>query len=331
MNIPRYTRLQRRSATKVVGTCLLMFGVWAGNARAQQKQLDIGAAEAPLSDAERTELAAAVQKHNYTAEKAVIDRAAAEHPDSRELLIVAGRLAYLERQPKDAANALERADKIKPLQEDDRMTLGLAYEFSENPNLARVELLKLTKTAPKNASYFYLLGRFDVRNRHMEDAIVSFRKTTELDPNHLRAWEEMGKVQESLGLDGDARKTYQSGASHNRLAKAHWEWSPVDLGVIVMRDGDLDQAETLFREALQYNPRFAWAHYYLGQWNQKKGRNAESVAEYKEAVVEDPTLRQAWLALGREFTRLGQKTEADKSLAIFKELEERETARKHKQ
>ena len=79
-----------------------------------QKQVDIGATEAPLSDQERVDLDQAVKKHNYAAEKAVIDRALGEHPDSYELLIMAGRLAYLEKQPKDAAAALARADKIKP-------------------------------------------------------------------------------------------------------------------------------------------------------------------------------------------------------------------------
>jgi tetratricopeptide (TPR) repeat protein len=292
-----------------------------------QKQIDIGAAEAPLSDQERTELDSAVRKHNYAAEKALIDRAEKEHAGSWELLILAGRLAYLEKQPKDAADAFERADGIKPLAEDDRMTLALAQEFSGHPDTARATLIKLTKASPRNAQYFYLLGRLDVQNRHLEDAIVSFGKAIELNPNILRAYEEMGQAQENLGLDDAARKTYESGAARNRLVNGRWPWSPLDLGMAVMKNGDLDHAEDLFREALQYNPRFSWAHYYLGQLNQKKGRNAESLAEYKEAVVDDPTLRQAWLALGREFMRLGQKDEANKCLARFRELEERENAR----
>lgn len=61
------------------------------------KPIDIGAREAPLSDAERADLDRAVTKHNYAAEKAVIDRAMTEHPDSFELLIMAGRLGYLEK------------------------------------------------------------------------------------------------------------------------------------------------------------------------------------------------------------------------------------------
>ena len=54
------------------------------------------------------------------------------------------------------------------------------------------------------------------------------------------------------------------------------------------------------------------------------------LAEYRAAVVDTPTLRQAWLALGREYTRQGQKAEADKCLAIFRQLEDRDNARRDK-
>jgi superkiller protein 3 len=294
------------------------------------KPVDIGAREAPLSDEERTDLAQAVAKHNYAAERAVIDRAMAEHPLSRELQVMAGRIAYLEKHPKDAAEAFERADKIKPLSEDDRMTLALAEQFSGQPDSARGEMLRLTRDFPGNAQYEYLLGRFSAQNQHLEDAAVDFRKAIELDPNLMRAYEELGQAQENLGLTDEARQTYEKAATRNRLQPTPWEWSPLDLGVVLLKNGELDGAEKLFQEALQYNRRFGWAHYYLGQLHEKQGRRPESLAEYRAAVVDTPTLRQAWLALGREYTRQGQKAEADKCLAIFRQLEDRDNARRDK-
>src|ERR1039457_2862028 len=141
-----------------------------------QKQIDIGAAEAPLSHTERTDLDKAVRKHDYPAEKAVIDGARAEHPDSFDLLVMWGRLAYLEKQPKDSGDALERADKIKTLSEPDRMTLALAYQFSDKPEQSRAELLKLAKLAPTNAQYPYLLGRLYRANRRIEEAAVDLTR-----------------------------------------------------------------------------------------------------------------------------------------------------------
>jgi len=296
----------------------------------QPKAIDIGAREAQLSDSERTELAAAVGKHDYAAEKAVIDRAIAEHPGSRELQILLGRVAYLEKHPRDAVESLARADKIKPLSEEDRLTLALAAQFSDQPVSAHAALLKLIEDFPKKARYVYLLGRLDVYNKRLEDAVADFRRALELDPNMLRVYEDLGQAQEALDLIDEARKTYEAGAARNRLQPVRWEWSPLDLGVLLLKQGELDQAEKLFAEALQYNPHSGWAHYYLGQLDMKKGLREQSVTQYQQAVADTPKLRQAWLALGREYTRLGRKPEAAKCLATFKELEARENAYREK-
>lgn len=293
-----------------------------------KNQIDIGAAEAPLSDAERTDLDKAVRKHDYPAERAVIDRARAEHPDSFDLLAMWGRLAYLEKQPKDSADALERADKIKPLSETDRTTLALAYQFAQKPAQSRAELLKLAKLAPTNAQYPYLLGRMDRETRHMKEAADEFAKAIRIDPSYVRAYEQLGQTQEAMGRVDDARKTYQTGAEVNRRQSDPWEWSPLDLGVVLLEAHDIAGAEKLFREALQYKPRFAWGHYYMGQLFHQQNRNAEAIAEYKAAVVADPRLRQAWFALGRDLKLAGNQAEADRALAIFKKLEDLDNAAK---
>jgi tetratricopeptide (TPR) repeat protein len=291
-----------------------------------QKQIDVGAEQAPLSDQQRLDLDSAVKKHDYAAERAVIDKAMAEHADSFELLTMAGRLAYLEKHPKDAVDALERAGKIKDLPEQDRMTLALSYEFSRQPNEARAEFVKLTKMAPQNAEYMYLLARVDRQNQQTEAAAEEFAAAIKLNPGLLRAYEELGQIQERVGRLEEAHKTYAAGADENRKRNARWEWSPLDLGVAELKANQDASAEKLFREALQYNPRFGWAHYYMGQVMQKRALDNDAVAEYKEAVVDDPRLRQAWLALGRELARKGDKVEADRCIAIFKKLEEQQNA-----
>jgi predicted Zn-dependent protease len=66
----------------------------------------------------------------------------------------------------------------------------------------------------------------------------------------------------------------------------------------------------------------------MGQLFHKQDRNDDAIAEYKAAVVADPRLRQAWLALGRDFKRQGNEAESARALAIFKKLEDPENAAK---
>lgn len=68
----------------------------------------------------------------------------------------------------------------------------------------------------------------------------------------------------------------------------------------------------------------------MGQLLQKRGENAKAMNEYKEAVVDQPRLRHAWPALGRQFTKEGNKSQADSAIEIFKKLEAEENARQGK-
>ena len=317
------------------GLAGLWLGLWLGLSLPAQlppsrKLIDIGAADAPLSDDERTALATAIAKHDYAAEKTVIDKALNEHPQSREILLMAGRVAYLEKQPKDAVQALEKADKIKPLEEEDRVTLALVDQFTGRNAQAREQMAMLMKGAPKNAQYAYLMGRLETLDRHLEAALTNYRKAIELDPTLLRAYQDLGHVQEGLGKNDEARKTYELAVAQNRRQKTPWEWPPADLGILILNEDKLSEAEKLFQEALRYNPRFGWAYYYLGRIDQRRANHSEAIEQYRLAVIHEPALRQAWLALGHEYSLVGQQAEADKCLAVEHKLEEQENARKTK-
>ena len=243
---------------------------------------------------------------------------------------MAGRLAYLEKHPQDSAEALKRADKIKPLAEQDRLTLALALEFSRQGKEAREEILKLTRIAPQNAEYVYMLGRIDIQNQQIQAAAADFAQAIKLDPKLIRAYQEQAEAEEELGRPDEARRIYEKAAAVNRELPRPSEWPPMNLAAAVLKTNDFSGAEKLLRESLQYNPRFSWAHYYMGQLLHKQDRETDAMKEYKAAVVNDSRLRQAWLALGQGFAREGNKTEADRCIAIFKKLDEQQNALKNK-
>jgi tetratricopeptide (TPR) repeat protein len=290
------------------------------------REVDIGAREAPLSDSEREALARAVAAHNYSAEKAVIDLAEREHPMSAEVLILAGRLAYLEKHPKDAAEALDRASRIKPLSRDDQVTLAIASEATGKGAQAREILSRLAADAPKNPQYPYLLGRFELSDRHLDAASAAFRKAIEADPTFVPAYDELGRADEGMGLLNDARKAFEAAVERNRSQTRPSETPPLDLGALLLKSSELDQAEKLFREALGYNPRAALAYYHLGEVEEARNKHDEAISDYRAAVAHDGRFRQGWIALGREYTRTGRKEDADKCLAIVRKLDEADAA-----
>jgi tetratricopeptide (TPR) repeat protein len=298
--------------------------------RPRKPLLDIGAEQAPLSQQDKSELAAAIDAHDYAREKTLIDRIAAAHPDSPELLVMTGRLAFLEKHPKDAADALERANQLKPLAENDRLTLALSYEFAGQSVEAHAELEKLSKSAPKNAEYYYLLGRIDRQNGQLKDAIAEFRKAIDADQGFMRSYRDLGQCLESLGQNDDARRTYQLAAFRNRYQMHPSESAPLDYGAFLLKANELSAAQQQFEDALRYNPRSSWAHYYLGQVFQAQGKHEAAIREYQEAVVDNPTHKDSWLALAGAYKKLGRKSEADKALAIFEKLNAQQETLKNK-
>jgi tetratricopeptide (TPR) repeat protein len=288
------------------------------------KQIDIGAEAAPLSDQQRADLAAAVERHEYAAERSVIDHARAEHPDSWELGIMEGRLAFFEKHPSDAADAFLRAAKIKALSEDDRIALAASLQAAGRGREAREAMISLVVDYPSQSDYPYLLGRFDADNKRLEDAVADFEQALKLDPDNLRALQELGKVQEALGHGDAARSTYAAAVEKNRAAGNRSEIPPVLLGALLVKSGQLDIAEKLFREALNYSPASAQAHFYIGQIAEKRDQHEAAIAEYQAAVMNASTFLPAWQSLAREYTFTGQKEQADRCLSIARQLEERQ-------
>jgi tetratricopeptide (TPR) repeat protein len=278
------------------------------------RTVDIGLESAPLSSDDRAALAQAFSAHDYAAESAVLTRVLTASPDSRDLWIIAGRIAFLERHPADAADAFEKADALQSLGEADRTSLALAYQALGKLAQSRAQFVQLTTAAPKNGNYFYLLARVDRQNLDPQTAMSNYRTAINLAPGLARAWEELAQLQEQRGQIADARKTLEKAVEENRQQKVHSEALPLDLGQILLHAGELADAEKLFRESVEYNPRFAAGHYYLGQALEKEQKNDAAVTEYRSAVVHSPTFRPAWLALGELYTKMGMKTEAEGAL-----------------
>jgi serine/threonine-protein kinase len=62
-----------------------------------------------------------------------------------------------------------------------------------------------------------------------------------------------------------------------------------------------------------------FAHYYLGQAYEQKGRYEEAIAELKKAVAKSPASSEATAALGHVYAVSGHRDEAQKVLDELKE------------
>jgi predicted Zn-dependent protease len=82
----------------------------------------------------------------------------------------------------------------------------------------------------------------------------------------------------------------------------------------------LTEAASLFREALQYDPNSAHAHYELGKLLEQLDQLDQAIVELGRAAALDPTYAEPQYVLARIYRRQGQIARADEALATFLRL-----------
>ena len=290
------------------------------NGQTPRRQIDIGAENAPLTDAQRESLAAAVSAHNFANERKVLMEALAGHPKSADLYVVLGRLAFLEKHPSDAASAFEKADQLRTLDPKDRETMALSYAFGQESDKARVQLQRLEREFPNKAEYPFTLGRVEEQLGRLEAAIEEYGRAIAINKNLLPAYHQMGGCQERMGKAEEERKTYEQAVEVNQSLPERSAWPPLDLGALEEQSGKLSEAEGHIREAIGYAPNLYQAHYRLGMVLEKESKNDVALEEFRKAAASNQFYAPAYLALGRIYGKLGKKEEAEQALTRFREL-----------
>jgi tetratricopeptide (TPR) repeat protein len=84
--------------------------------------------------------------------------------------------------------------------------------------------------------------------------------------------------------------------------------------------GELEEAGSLFREALTIDPSFAPALYQLGTVLEYQDKMDEAVTMLQKAAAADPAYAEPHFALARIYRRQGRAKEADEALATFERL-----------
>ena len=82
------------------------------------------------------------------------------------------------------------------------------------------------------------------------------------------------------------------------------------LGDTFLQAGDLDGAETQFRQALHFDSRNADAHLGLGKVREQRGQTEAALAEYQEAIKARPDSGAAYNAVGQLYEKQGEPQKA---------------------
>jgi len=125
--------------------------------------------------------------------------------------------------------------------------------------------------------------------------------------------------------------TYQRAVDLNRQAKPVSPWPPLNLGSLLVKLEQLDDAEKYLRDSLLADPKFAQAHYVFGTLLEKRGRDEEAIRELEQAAALDVAYAQPHYALGRIYRRMGNTAKAAAELNQFEKLKQAKPEKRPRQ
>ena len=301
---------------------------WAQSSQPTQSELPTFI-ELPLNPTERAGFTTAMQQHDYTRAETIlveaIDQELRRDPKSKRaarLLAAAGGVFFLHGEWLNTAISFKKAEAIEPLTERDRFTLAMAYVRLLRRDWAQTELTKLTSDFPKNALYLYWLGRLDYDAQQYQAAIAKLEKVISLDPQMMRAYDNLGLCYDYLGQYDEAVKQYRQAIELNRKQSQPSPWPHLNLGITLLAQNKITEAEVSFREALRFDSRLPQAYYQLGLALEKLDKTQESIEALERAAEIDALYPEPHYTLGRLYQKLGDKAKAQGAFARFQQLKE---------
>ena len=321
-----------RAQTAVAAAFVLLLG-GLSTARAQERASDLEeragglrTLHVPSSMPDSLALQSALREKAWDRAEALLVSEADRRPRDTQVLVLAGRVFFLNGKPLNAAIALKKADAIKALDAEERLLLALSYIAMQQGDWARPELDRLAASDPGNVTYTYWLGRLDYDKGQYEAAVSRFQTVTAREPNHVRAWDNLALCYEALNRVDEAVHAYEIAVAANQRAPSPSPWPPLNLAVLLRHAGELTRPEALLREAVGYDETLARAHYELGVVLEQRGEMAAAITSLQRAAAANATYAEPYYALARIFRRQGQKSDADAALATFERLKDRRTS-----
>jgi spermidine synthase len=175
-------------------------------------------------------------------------------------------------------------------------------------NEAIVNYRKSLEIDAYNVKAHFNLGGLLIRTGELEEAIRHLNEAVRLGPDSAGAHYNLGMALSRAGEPEGAIKHYlESLRIAPKDADAHY-----NVGGLFLRQGKLDDAIRHYTEAVRIDPDSADSHNNLGYALAFRGRLDEAVEHYTEALRLNPNLANAHNNIGLVFVRQGKLDEAVK-------------------
>jgi tetratricopeptide (TPR) repeat protein len=184
----------------------------------------------------------------------------------------------------------------------------------------RVNMERVVALNPRDATAHYHLGRFFYESKRFTEALERFSTALGIDPQNYRAHYFSGLCRQSSGDSKGAAESFRSAIEIIERDKAAYGWPFADLGDLLISQGDFDGGLAWIYRATRNDPGQPYTHYVYARALLRGEPTREIEGELQRAIKLDPGYTEAYYALGRYYSRVGEADRARAAFAKFGEL-----------
>jgi tetratricopeptide (TPR) repeat protein len=221
------------------------------------------------------------------------------HPNSSDALYMLGFVLHRQNRPAESLATYTKSAAITPPTADDLKIVGLDYVLLDDYPDAIKWLEKAVSMDPRNVEAWYSLGRAYYTVARLDEAHKAFHSVLDLDPNNVKAENNLGLIYESSGEPTAAIEAYRLAIQWQAGSLQQSEQPYVNLGNILMQQGQMKEAMAALEKAVTLAPDNAYCRLTLGVYYHKVGRLEDAQRELQRATQLDPENAVAHYQLGR--------------------------------
>jgi tetratricopeptide (TPR) repeat protein len=263
----------------------------------------------------------AQERSSLAASEAELSKKAEENPQSADVLYQLALVLRLEQKYKESLEAYTRA---AALQKPDPMQLrSVALDYVQlNDYQDAIHWLRIALgMQPANIDVLYSLGRCLYTENDLPRAEAAFVRVLQLQPDHLKAEENLGLTYDGEDKPEQAEKALRTAAEWADRRQVRDEWPYIDYGTVLLDRSRAAEAIPVLEKAVAIAPQSAPANEKLGRALLGIGKPADAVIVLQKAASLDPQNPKVHFELGRAYRDSGQtekaRVEFDRSKQLY--------------
>lgn len=222
--------------------------------------------------------------------------------------------------------AFEKAINMDPANQTYYIDLGDGLAEKKNYGTAIEVAKEAVKRFPSSSRVYSMKGSVELKMYLLTEALKSYSRAVELDPNYPRAVLGLALTQWNMDRNDDAARSFEEGLRKFPrdgffllkyalfLLNAPGERGPEQVARI----------KNLLKKSEELDGSMAETHFQLGNLAMRENNFEEAMSELQTAAKLDPDLSKVHLALSRVYRRAGREQDAEAETALHRKLKEKE-------